>query len=165
MGTPEENKALAQRFIDALSAGDVATAAQCFDPSNYWSNAHAADLATTWEEMKARRRNPAFSDVVQEQIALVADGDRVVNHSRTTGTHTGEFLGIPATGRRITVDHVEIWRIEGDKIVEQWGGTWEFARIVRELTSSQAQTEGPGRAKRSAAAGGPEVEAAMREEP
>ena len=137
MGTPAENKALAQRFIDALNTGDVATAAACFDPSNYWSNAHAADLATTWEEMKARRRNPAFSDVVQEQIALVADGDRVVNHSRTTGTHTGEFLGIPATGKRITVDHVEIWRIEGDKIVEQWGGTWEFARIVRELTSSE----------------------------
>jgi len=136
MGTPEENKALAQRFIDALSAGDVATAAECFDPGDYWSNAHAADLVTTWERMKARRRNPGFSDVVQEQIALVADGDRVVNHSRTTGTHTGEFLGIPATGKRITVDHVEIWRIEGDKIVEQWGGTWEFDRIIRELTST-----------------------------
>ena len=95
MGTPEENKALAQRFLDALATGDVATAAECFDPGNYWSNAHAADLATTWERMKARRRNPGFSDVVQEQIAIVADGDRVVNHSRTTGTHTGEFLGIP----------------------------------------------------------------------
>jgi predicted ester cyclase len=136
MGTPEENKALAQRFIDALSAGDVAAAAACFDPGNYWSNAHAANLADTWERMKARRRNPAFSDVEHEQIALVADGDRVVNHSRTTGTHTGEFLGITATGKRITVDHVEIWRIEGDKIVEQWGGTWEFDRIDRELTAS-----------------------------
>ena len=138
MGTPAENKALAQRFIDALNVGDVATAAACFDPGNYWSNAHAANLADTWEQMKERRRNPAFSDVVHEQIAIVADGDRVVNHSRTTGTHTGEFLGIAGTGKRITVDHVEIWRIEGDKIVEQWGGTWEFDRIIRELTSEQS---------------------------
>ena len=133
MGTPEENKALAQKFIDAPNRGDVATAAECFDASNYYSNAHAADLATTWERMKARRRHPALSDVTSEQIALVADGDRVVNHTRTTGTHTAEFLGVPATGKRITVDHVEIWRIEDDKIVEQWGGTWEFDRIVREL--------------------------------
>jgi predicted ester cyclase len=133
MGTPEENKALAQKFIDALSRGDVATAAECFDPAVYYSNAHQADLANTWEQMKARRRTPAFSDVVHEQIALVADGDRVVNHSRTTGTHTGEFLGIAATGKRITVDHVEIWRIEDGKIAEQWGGTWEFDRIIREL--------------------------------
>jgi C-1 hydroxylase len=133
MGTPEENKALALKFMDALSRGDVATAAECFDPSNYYSNAHAADLESTWAQMKARRRHPAFSDVVNERVALVADGDRVVNHSRTTGTHTGEFLGVPPTGKRITVDHVEIWRIEGDKIVEQWGGTWEFDRIIREL--------------------------------
>ena len=133
MGTPEENKALAKKFIDALGRGDVATAAECFDPDNYYSNAHAANLADTWRQMKARRRHPAFSDVTHEQIALVADGDRVVNHSRTTGTHTGEFLGVAPTGKRISVDHVEIWHIEDDKIVEQWGGTWEFARIVREL--------------------------------
>jgi predicted ester cyclase len=133
VGTPAENKALAKKFIDALARGDVATASECFDPDNYYSNAHAANLADTWEQMKARRRNPAFSDVTHERIALVADGDRVVHHSRTTGTHTGEFLGIASTGKRITVDHVEIWRIEGDKIVEQWGGTWEFDRIAREL--------------------------------
>jgi C-1 hydroxylase len=133
MGTPEENKALARKFIDALNHGDVATAAECFDPSNYYSNAHAADLAATWERMKARRRDPAFSDVTSEPIALIADGDRVVNHTRITGTHTAEFLGVPATGKRITVDHVEIWRIDDDKIVEHWGGTWEFDRIVREL--------------------------------
>jgi predicted ester cyclase len=138
MGTPQENKELARRFLDALATGDVATAAACFDPNNYYSNAHQADLATTWERMKARRRNPAFSDYHDEQIALVADGDRVVNHTRITGTHTGEFLGIAPTGRRITVDHVEIWRIEDDKIVEQWGGTWEFDRIIRELTGVDA---------------------------
>jgi len=133
MGTPAENKALAQRFIAALDQGDVATAASCFDEKNYYSNAHQADLVNTWERMKARRRHPAFSDFRSEQIALIAEGDRVVNHTRLTGTHTGAFLGIAPTGERITVDHVEIWRIEGDRIVEQWGGTWEYERILRQL--------------------------------
>jgi steroid delta-isomerase-like uncharacterized protein len=141
MGSPEQNKALAQKFMDALDRGDVATAAQCFDAQRYHSHAHGANLAGTWEMMKARRRDPAFSDMVHERIALVADGDRVVNHSRTTGTHTGTFLGVPATGKRITVDHVEIWRVENGKIVEQWGGTWELDRIVRELTEPTEPTE------------------------
>ena len=79
------------------------------------------------------RRNPAFSDFTSESIALVAEGDRVVHHSRSTGTHTGTLFGIPPTGKRVTVDHVEIWRIEDGKIVEQWGGTWEFERIANEL--------------------------------
>ena len=134
MGTPEENKALAQRFIDALVRGDVATAAACFDPEQLLLERARRRPRRHVGAHEGAAAQPAFSDVVQEQIALVADGDRVVNHSRTTGTHTGEFLGIPATGKRITVDHVEIWRIEGDKIVEQWGGTWEFERIIRELT-------------------------------
>ena len=133
MGTPEENKAVARKFLDALGRGDVATAAECFDPADYYSNAHRANLADTWEQMKARRRHPAFSDFASESVALVAEGDRVVHHSRSTGTHTGTFLGIPATGKRVTVDHVEIWRIENGKIVEQWGGTWEFERIANEL--------------------------------
>jgi predicted ester cyclase len=133
MGSPEENKAVAQKFVDALARGDVATAAECFDPDNYYSHAHQANLSDTWARMKERRRHPALSDFKSEQIALVADGDRVVNHTRTTGVHTGEFLGIAPTGKRISVDHVEVWRIEDGKIVEQWGGSWEFERILREL--------------------------------
>lgn len=133
MGTPEENKALVRRFLDALGSGDVATAASCFDAERYYSHAHRADLAGTWELMKERRRRNAFSDMSSETVALVADGDRVVHHSRFTAVHSGEVLGVRATGRRVTVDHVELWRIDGDKIVEHWGGAAEMERLHREL--------------------------------
>ena len=122
MGTPEQNKELVQRFIDALRTGDVATAAACFDSHRYYSHAWGADLAGTWEQMKARRREAAWTDIESGTVALVADGDRVVHHSRMTATHSGTAYGIPATGRRITTDGLEIWRIDGDKIVEHWGG-------------------------------------------
>ena len=56
MTTPEENKALVRRFIDALGSGDVAGAAACFDAERYYSHAWEGDLAVTWEKMKARRR-------------------------------------------------------------------------------------------------------------
>jgi predicted ester cyclase len=133
MGTPEQHKALVQRFIDCLDTGDVAGAAACFDAERYYSHPHRADLAGTWDQMKARRRASAFSDFSSERVALIADGDRVVHHARVTSTHTGAFLGVPATGRRVTVDQVEIWRIENDKIVEHWGGLVEMQRLYDEL--------------------------------
>jgi predicted ester cyclase len=133
MGTPEQNKALVMRFIDCLHGGDVAGAAACFDAERYYSHPHGADLAGTWEQMKARRRAEAFSDVSSERVTLVADGDRVVHHGRVTSTHSGAFLGVPASGRHVTFDQIEIWRIENDKIVEHWGGLAEVERLYDEL--------------------------------
>ena len=49
------------------------------------------------------------------------------------GSHTGTFLGVPPTGRRVTLDQVEIWRIENDKIVEHWGGLAETERLYNDL--------------------------------
>jgi predicted ester cyclase len=138
MGSPEQNKALVRRFLDCLQSGDVAGAAECFDTERYYSHAHRANLAGTWEQMKARRRSTALTDIQSETVALVADGDRVVHHSRATATHSGEFLGIPATGRRFTMDFIELWRIDGDKIVEHWGGTREIDRVREELTAGGA---------------------------
>ncbi len=133
MGTAEQNKALVMRFIDCLDSGDVAGAAACFDPDRYYSHAFGADLAGTWEQMKARRRAEAFTDVSAERVTLAADGDRVVHHGRVTSTHSGTFLGVPASGRRVSFDQIEIWRIDGDKIVEHWGGLAEVERLYREL--------------------------------
>jgi predicted ester cyclase len=52
---------------------------------------------------------------------LIAEGDKVVARIRMTGTHTGEFFGISATGRRVAFTGIYIARIENGKIVEHWG--------------------------------------------
>lgn len=51
----------------------------------------------------------------------LAVGDKVVENWVFTGTHTGDFLGIPATGKQIQVRGLEIWRLENGKIAERWG--------------------------------------------
>jgi steroid delta-isomerase-like uncharacterized protein len=110
------------RFIDALRTGDVATAAECFDADRYYSHAFEADLAGTWEQMKAGRRSRTWTDVEVEPLAVVADGDRVARHAVFTATHTGEFFGVPASGRRVSIPSLEIWRVADGRIVEHWGG-------------------------------------------
>jgi predicted ester cyclase len=88
--------------------------------------------------MKARRRAEVFADVSSVRVTVVADGDRVVHHGRVTSTHSGTFLGVPASDRRVTFDQIEIWRIENDKIVEHWGGLAEVERLYDDLTHGDA---------------------------
>ncbi|MDP8929056.1 MAG: ester cyclase [Actinomycetota bacterium] len=48
------------------------------------------------------------------------------------GTHEGDFLGVAATGRRVEVNLVDLWRIADGRIVEQWGGPDTFD-LLRQL--------------------------------
>ena len=52
---------------------------------------------------------------------MIAEDDRVVVRLTMSGTHTGEFFGIPPTGRRVTVPGAHILRVAGGKVAEHWG--------------------------------------------
>ncbi|HET9588850.1 MAG TPA: ester cyclase [Anaerolineales bacterium] len=52
---------------------------------------------------------------------LIAEGDKVVARITMSGTHTGDFWGMPATGKRVEFTGIYIVRIAGGKIVEHWG--------------------------------------------
>jgi steroid delta-isomerase-like uncharacterized protein len=51
---------------------------------------------------------------------IIAKGDRVTSRFIIKGTHEGEFMGIPATGKKIELSGILISRIENGKIVEEW---------------------------------------------
>ena len=51
---------------------------------------------------------------------MIAEGDRVVTKKTFTGTHTGDFAGIPATGKTVTLQYVDIMRVREGRIVEHW---------------------------------------------
>jgi predicted ester cyclase len=50
------------------------------------------------------------------------------------GTHTGDFLGVPATGKQLQVRGIEIWRLADGKIVERWGIV-DAAGVMEQLAS------------------------------
>ena len=51
---------------------------------------------------------------------LIAEGDQVVARVSGYGTHAGEIMGIPATGKPLQFGSISIWRIADGKIVEHW---------------------------------------------
>ena len=63
----------------------------------------------------------AFPDTKMTVEDMIAAGDTVVTRWRATGTHNGELMGIPPTGKQVTVTGIGIDRISGGKIVESWG--------------------------------------------
>ena len=62
----------------------------------------------------------AFPDSHVTIDDMVAEGDRVVTKKTFTGTHTGDFAGIPATGKTVTLQYVDIMRVREGRIVEHW---------------------------------------------
>jgi predicted ester cyclase len=62
----------------------------------------------------------AFPDYRWDLRHLLVDGRWVSAHFVDTGTHRGPFLGVPATGRAVTLQEFAVYRIQADKIVEVW---------------------------------------------
>ncbi len=74
----------------------------------------------------------AFSDRQVEIADQVVAGNKVATRWQATGLHSGEFNGIPATGRRVSLTGISIDRIAGGRIVESWEVT-DDAGLLRQL--------------------------------
>ncbi len=84
----------------------------------------------------------AFPDVhftIDEQIA---EGDKVVTRWTGHGTHKGELLGIPATGKSATVTGIAVDRIVNGKIVESWGIFDQFGMMQQLGVIPMSETAG-----------------------
>jgi predicted ester cyclase len=77
---------------------------------------------------------PDHDAVIHHQIA---EGDTVVTRKTFTGTHDGEFLGVPPTGRKVTIEVIDIVRVQDGKIVEHWN-------VVGLLEALQQMGAAPG---------------------
>jgi len=77
----------------------------------------------------------AFPDWTERVVDIFAEGDRVVVRYLSTGTHLGDFQGIPATGKEVTVNEVSIYRLQNGQIIEQWGFP-DALSLVQNLTGS-----------------------------
>jgi predicted ester cyclase len=74
----------------------------------------------------------AFPDLHIALDELIAEGDRVFVRSTMTGTHDGEYKGIPATGRHISAESAEVFRIADGMFVGYWCMT-NVAGLMRQL--------------------------------
>jgi steroid delta-isomerase-like uncharacterized protein len=120
----EENKQKVRRFleegfgqgrtevVDEVVASDVV----CHDPNSETGEIRGADTVKG-EVGYFQSAFPDLSWTVEDQVA---EGDKVTTRYTLSGTHQGEFFGVPASGRRVEVIGINIDRFEGGKLVEEW---------------------------------------------
>lgn len=96
---------------------------------DYWADQKMKDAATRG----CLSYLDAFPDLHISLDELIAEDDRVFVRSTMTGTHDGEYKGIAPTGRNVSADCAEVYRLADGKIVGYWC-LLNVAGLMRQLT-------------------------------
>lgn len=75
----------------------------------------------------------AFPDLRFEAQDVIEQGDKLVARFRATGTHSGEFMGMPATGKAIDVEGIDIIRFGSDGVAQEHWGLFDGLTMMRQL--------------------------------
>ncbi len=118
----EANKVLVHRFIEELwNQGNLVVADELLAPEHvhhfFGEDIHGPDGV---KQLVSGLRS-AFPDLNCSTDDMIAEADKVVVRFIARGTHQGEGMGIPPTGKRVAYTGIDIFRIAGGRIVERWG--------------------------------------------
>ena len=119
--TLEENKAVVRRFFEVLDSQNLSKADTVLTQN---AVNHAAGIGEVrglegWKAV-AKGFFTAFPDLHTTVELLVAEDDLVGAYYYFEGTHQGDLMGIPPTGKKIRVTGAALYRIEDGKIAEEW---------------------------------------------
>ena len=129
----QENKAVVRRFVEEVQCQHNLAALDELFSSDFVDHSGMSNPPT----LEGSRRLftmmfaafPDMSFVIRQQIA---EGDKVLTHKTLHATQLGLFMGIPATGKAVAVDVMDILTVAGGKITEHWT-VGEMLRMMQQL--------------------------------
>jgi steroid delta-isomerase-like uncharacterized protein len=118
----ERNKAVVRRFIEEVQNKKNMDVFDELNAEDFVNLSAPPGMPTDREGGKMYLGGflSAFPDSKVTVDDMIAEGDRVATKKTLTGTHTGEFMGIPASGNRVTLQFVDILRLRDGRIIEHW---------------------------------------------
>jgi len=136
--TIEDNKALVRQFIeDVFGRGRLAAVdelvAQDFVPHTYPGTTDRDGLKRAMERVSKGLANASFT--IDD---MIAEGDRVAVRLTASATQVGEFMGMPATGKRYTIEEIHVFGLRDGKIAEHWH-QFDQMGLMRQLGASPDQ--------------------------
>jgi predicted ester cyclase len=137
MSIEQSNILLVRRYFDeVLNGGDLRVVDELFAPTYEASGGlvGAARVHSGADGMKQviRTFHDAFPDARITGDEFIASGDKVVVRWTLRGTHQGELMSIPATGRQATITGISILRIVDGKFQDAWQEA-DFLGLVQQL--------------------------------
>ncbi len=131
----ERNKETFRRYIEEVwIGGNLDVADEVFAGKYLAHQSDGSVLERGPEDVKrfVSEWRSAFSDVVNTIEDMIGEGDKVVTRWMMRATHSGDFRGIAATGNRITVTGIGIFRFSDGKVVESWDSLDQLG-MIRQL--------------------------------
>lgn len=120
----EPNKALVRQFIEEVfNKGNVSIIDALLAPSFIEHEELPPGIPNDREGVKLlpQMMHSAFPDFKATIEDMLADGDKVVIRMTWEGTQEGEFMGIPPSGKRMSIGVIDIIRVADGQLVEHWG--------------------------------------------
>jgi steroid delta-isomerase-like uncharacterized protein len=142
----EENKALFRRMFEgAINQGNMDLIDELVAPDVVEHEGLPPGVPAGREGVKMMFTmfRGAFPDLNATIDDVIAEGDKVVARSTWSGTHQGEFMGIPATGKRVSFGVIDIMRFADGVVVEHWG-QMDNLGMLQQLGVVPAPGEGGG---------------------
>ena len=121
-----EAERLVRKFFDeAINRGDLDAFDAVCSPDYVWHGGSDPEQLGDVHGLDAFKEAVAaffrgFPDLEVTIEDAIGEGDRVAVRFREVGTHNGEFVGIPATGRTVTFAGMGIYRVENGLLAEEW---------------------------------------------
>ena len=118
----EQNKALMKRFVTEYQTNHDESVLYELVAEDFVDHSALPGVPPTREGVRGLFAgfHAAFVPFAAQIHDQVAEGDKVVTRKSFHGRHVGEFMGIPATGREVSVELIDIVRIAEGRIVEHW---------------------------------------------
>ena len=134
MRETDQLKSLARQLLeDDISRGDEAVAERIIHPDFVdHTNPPGMQHGLAGHTAIVRLFRTAFPDQWWQIEDLIVEGDKIVARTTMTGTHQGDFFGIPPTGRSVTLTGVHIMRVADGRVIEHWGSNDDLG-MMRQL--------------------------------
>ena len=120
----EENKELVRQMVEEIfTRGNASRVNEFLAPNFIEHEELPPGIPSNREGVKqlTTQLHSAFPDFKATIDDTIAEGDKVVIRMTWTGTHKGEFMGIPPTGKSVSFGVIDIIRVAGGQFVEHWG--------------------------------------------
>jgi predicted ester cyclase len=118
MSTDANKKIIRRLFDEAMNQGRLDVVDQFLGPSFATYGIPNANPGPNGFKEIVRMFRAAFPDISVTVEEILAEGDVVATRGTMRGTHRGEFMGVPPTGRRVTMGYLDLWRLADGRIIE-----------------------------------------------
>jgi steroid delta-isomerase-like uncharacterized protein len=129
-----DHAATMRRLYDLINAGEVESFGDLL-AGDFVEHEELPGLEPTKEGVQAffKMYLEAFPDLRMQAEDVLPSGDKVVARVRVTGTHRGDFLGVPATGKPVDVQLVDIIRFGDDGLAHEHWGVFDTLTMLQQL--------------------------------